>query len=177
MAMLCRLLLRLRGICRLHRCPRRTTTCERREGDRDGGGPTILCKRVPEGARVDGALPKRVQPQPRQEELRLMHRVCGRGEASSDGGRRAPFALGDDVERVTRGLRIEGLVAASACALTRGSLSADRLPPPPSSARTARPYLPITHGVEHGEAARRAPRGRRTRGHGGRRAARPHPDA
>jgi len=27
---------------------------------------------------------------------------------STDGGRRAPFALGDDEERVTRGLRIEG---------------------------------------------------------------------
>ena len=100
-----------------------------------------------------------------------MHRVCGRAQASTDGGRRAPFALGDDDERVTRGLRIEGLAAAAACALTRGSLSLlDRLPPPPSSARTAS----ITHGVEHGEAARRAPCGRRTRGHGGRRAALPH---
>ena len=26
-------------------------------------------------------------------------------------------------------------------------------PPRPSNARTARPYLPITHGVEHGEPA------------------------
>ena len=34
-----------RGICRHHRCP--TTTCERREGERGGGGPTFLCKRVP----------------------------------------------------------------------------------------------------------------------------------
>jgi hypothetical protein len=46
----------------------------------------------------------------------LMHRVCGRAQASTDGGRRAPFALGDDVERATRVLRIEGLAAASACA-------------------------------------------------------------
>ena len=55
-----------------------------------------------------------------------VHRVCGR----------APFAPGDDV--------IEGLVAASASALTRGSLSADRLPPPPSSARTAS-VVPADH--------------------------------
>ena len=45
-----------------------------------------------------------------------MHKVCGRAEASTDGGRRAPFALGDDDERVTRGLRIESLAAAAACA-------------------------------------------------------------
>jgi len=38
-----------RGICRHRRCPRRTTTCERREGERGGGGPTFLCKRVPGG--------------------------------------------------------------------------------------------------------------------------------
>ena len=50
-----------------------------------------------------------------------MHKVCGRAEASTDGGRRAPFALGDDDERVTRGLHIESLAAAAACALTRGS--------------------------------------------------------
>ena len=93
--------------------------------------------------------------------------------ASTDGAQRAPFAPGDDVERVTRVLRIEGLAAASASTFSRGSLSLDQLPPPPSSARTARSYLPITHGVEHDEAARRAPRGRRARGHGGRRAARP----
>ena len=37
------------GICRHHRCPRRTTTCERREGERGGGGPTFLGKRVPGG--------------------------------------------------------------------------------------------------------------------------------
>ena len=61
-----------------------------------------------------------------------MHRVCGRAQALTDGGRRAPFALGGDDERVTRGLQPRP------CALTRGSLSADRLPPPPSSARTAR---------------------------------------
>eukprot|EP00966_Prymnesium_polylepis_P041741 969097-Prymnesium_polylepis.1 len=42
-----------RGICRLHRCHRRTTTCERREGERGGGGPTSLCKRVP-GGRAHG---------------------------------------------------------------------------------------------------------------------------
>ena len=39
-----------------------------------------------------------------------------------------------------RGDRLEQLLAASRA-------------PPPSSARTARPYLPITHGVEHGEPA------------------------
>eukprot|EP00966_Prymnesium_polylepis_P079881 1850993-Prymnesium_polylepis.1 len=40
------------------------------------------------------------------------------------------------------GCASKGLAAAAACALTRGSLSLlDRLPPPPSSART---YLPIT---------------------------------
>ena len=39
---------------------------------------------------------------------------AGRGRASIDGGRRAPFALGDDDERVTRGLRIEGFAAAAA---------------------------------------------------------------
>ena len=77
-----------------------------------------------------------------------MHRVCGRAQTSTDGGRRAPFALGDDDERVTRGLRIEGLAAALACALTRGSLSADRLPPPPSSARTARTCRPRTTCTE-----------------------------
>ena len=101
-----------------------------------------------------------------------MHRVCGRAQAPTAGLQHAPLALGDDDERVTRGLRIEGLAAAAASTFSRGSLSLlDRLPPPPSSARTARPYLPTTHGVEHGEATRRAPRGRRTRGHGGRRAA------
>ena len=79
----------------------------------------------------------------------LMHRVCGAGpEASTDGGRRAPIALGDDVERATRVLRIEGLATAAASTFY---LSADQPPPPPSSARTARPYLPTTHGVEHGE--------------------------
>ena len=81
-----------------------------------------------------------------------MHRVCGRAQAPTAGLQHAPFALGDDDERVTRGLRIEGLAAAAASTFSRGSLSLlDRLPPPPSSARTARPYLPTTHGVEHGE--------------------------
>ena len=83
-----------------------------------------------------------------------MHRVCGRAQAPTAGLQHAPLALGDDDERVTRGLRIESLAAAAACAFfPRESLSADRLPPPPSSARTARPYLPTTHGVEHGEPA------------------------
>ena len=83
-----------------------------------------------------------------------MHRVCGRAQAPTAGLQHAPLALGDDDERVTRGLRIEGLAAAAASTFSRGSLSLlDRLPPPPSSARTARPYLPITHGVEHGEPA------------------------
>ena len=83
-----------------------------------------------------------------------MHRVCGRAQAPTAGLQHAPLALGDDDERVTRGLRIEGLAAAAASTFSCGSLSLlDRLPPPPSSARTARPYLPITHGVEHGEPA------------------------
>ena len=81
-----------------------------------------------------------------------MHRVCGRAQAPTAGLQHAPLALGDDDERVTRGLRIEGLAAAAASTFSRGSLSLlDRLPPPPSSARTARPYLPTTYGVEHGE--------------------------
>ena len=128
MAMLCRLLLVLlpRGICRHHRCPRRTTTCERREGERNGGGPTFLCKRVPGGRAWMELCQRECSRSRRLEELCLMclmHRVCGRAQASTDGGRRAPFALGDDDERVTRGLRIEGLAEAAACALTRGSLS------------------------------------------------------
>ena len=78
-----------------------------------------------------------------------MHRVCGRAQAPTAGLQHAPLALGDDDERVTRGLRIEGLAAAAASTFSRGSLSLlDRLPPPPSSAQT---YLP--HGVEHGEPA------------------------
>ena len=82
-----------------------------------------------------------------------MHRVCGRAQAPTAGLQHAPLALGDDDERVTRGLRIEGLAAAAASTFSRGSLSLlDRLPPPPSSARTARSYLPITRGVEYGEA-------------------------
>ena len=78
--------------------------------------PRFFASGSQEGAR-DGAGPKGVQPQPRHEELCLMclmHRVCGRAQASTDSGRRAPFALGDDDERVTRGLRIEGLAAAAA---------------------------------------------------------------
>ena len=68
-----------------------------------------------------------------------MHRVCGRAQAPTAGLQHAPLALGDDDERVTRGLRIEGLAAAAASTFSRGSLSLlDRLPPPPSSARTAR---------------------------------------
>ena len=70
-----------------------------------------------------------------------MHRVCGRAQAPTAGLQHAPLALGDDDERVTRGLRIEGLAAAAASTFSRGSLSLlDRLPPPPSSARTARTY-------------------------------------
>ena len=104
-----------------------------------------------------------------------MHRVCGRAQAPTAGLQHAPLALGDDDERVTRGLRIEGLAAAAASTFSRGSLSLlDRLPPPPSSARTARPYLPTTHGVEHGEwrGEHRAVVG--LAGHGGRRAALSH---
>ena len=78
--------------------------------------------------------------------------LCGRAQASTAGLQHAPSGHVDAVERVTRGLRIEGLAAAAASTFSRGSLSLlDRLPPPPSSARTARPYLPTTHGVEHGE--------------------------
>ena len=77
---------------------------------------------------------------------------AGRGRAPTAGLQHAPSGSVDAVERVTRGLRIEGLAAAPASTFSRGSLSLlDRLPPPPSSARTARPYLPTTHGVEHGE--------------------------
>ena len=43
-----------------------------------------------------------------------MHRVCGRAQAPTAGLQHAPLALGDDDERVTRGLRIEGLAAAAA---------------------------------------------------------------
>ena len=43
-----------------------------------------------------------------------MHRVCGRAQAPTAGLQHTPFALGDDDERVTRGLRIEGLAAAAA---------------------------------------------------------------
>ena len=62
-------------------------------------------------------VPKEFSRSRRLEELCLMclmHRVCGRAQASTDSGRRAPFALGDDDERVTRGLRIEGVTAAAA---------------------------------------------------------------
>ena len=45
-----------------------------------------------------------------------MHRVCGRAQAPTAGLQHAPLALGDDDERVTRGLRIESLAAAAACA-------------------------------------------------------------
>ena len=74
-----------------------------------------------------------------------MHRVCGRAQAPTAGLQHAPLALSDDDERVTRGLRIEGLAAAAASTFSRGSLSLlDRLPPPPSSARTARTCRPRT---------------------------------
>ena len=93
-----------------------------------------------------------------------MHRVCGRAQAPTAGLQHAPLALGDDDERVTRGLRIEGLAAAAASTFSRGSLSLlDRLPPPPSSARTARTCV-RSRTTCTVRAARRAPRGRRTRG-------------
>ena len=105
-----------RGICRHHRCHRRTTTCERREGERGGGGPTFLCKRVP----GDGASEWRS----RQDISRaatiggVRAPVCndcaGRGRAPTAGLQHAPSGSVDAVERVTRGLRIEGLAAASA---------------------------------------------------------------
>ena len=104
-----------------------------------------------------------------------MHRVCGRAQAPTAGLQHAPLALGDDDERVTRGLRIEGLAAAAASTFSRGSLSLlDRLPPPPSSARTARTLRRSRTAWSTVRAARRAPCGRRTRGHSPRRAARPH---
>ena len=135
----------------------RLLTCDRGEGKRDG----------PRRASVDGAQEcshsnavARVQP-----EAQLIVpdaqgvRACS---TSTDGDRRAPFELGKDVERATRVLRTEGLAAASACAFfPRESLSADRLPPPPSSARTARTCRPHTTCTVR--AARRAPCGRRTR--------------
>ena len=103
-----------------------------------------------------------------------MHRVCGRAQAPTAGLQHAPLALGDDDERVTRGLRIEGLAAAAASTFSRGSLSLlDRLPPPPSSARTARTCRPRTAWSTVCR-RRTAPCGRRNRGHGGRRAALSH---
>ena len=158
-----------RGICRHHRCHRRTTTCERREGERGEGGPTFLCKRVP----GDGASEWRS----RQDistiggvRAPVCNDCAGRGQAPTAGLQHAPSGSVDAVERVTRGLRIEGLAAASASTFSRGSLSADRLPPPPSSARTARTCRPRTAWSTVSR-RRRAPCGRRTRGHGGRRAA------
>ena len=88
---------------------------------------------------------------------------AGRGRAPTAGLQHAPSGSVDAVERVTRGLRIESLVAAAACALTRGSLSLlDRLPPPPSSARTARTCRSRT---AWSTVSRRGECGRRTRGH------------
>ena len=81
-----------------------------------GGGPTFLCKRVPGGRAWMELCQKECSRSRGTRELCLMclmHRVCGRAQASTDSGRRAPFALGDDDERVTRGLRIEGLAAAA----------------------------------------------------------------
>ena len=54
----------------------------------------------------------------------LMHRVCGRAQASTDGGRRAPFELGEDVEREARPLCIEGSAAAEqhAAGVARGEV-------------------------------------------------------
>ena len=143
-------------------------------GERGGGVvPRFCASGSQEGARGWSSAKRECSRSRRLEELCLMclmHRVCGRAQASTDSGRRAPFALGDDDERVTRGLRIEGLAAASASTFSRGSLSLlDRLPPPPSSARTARTCRSRTMCTVR--AARRAPCGRRTRGHGGRRGA------
>ena len=69
---------------------------------------------------MDGALPKGVQPQrgamPDEELclMCLMHRVWGRAQAPTAGLQHAPSGSVDAVERVMRGLRIEGLAAASA---------------------------------------------------------------
>ena len=71
--------------------------------------------------------------------------VRGGTQASTDGAQRAPFALGDDVERATRVLRIDLATAAA----STFCLSADQPPPPASSAQTARPWS--RNGVEHGE--------------------------
>jgi len=53
-----------------------------------------------------------------------MQRVCGRAQASTDGGQRAPFELGEDVEREARPLCIEGSTAAEehVAAVARGGV-------------------------------------------------------
>ena len=83
----------------------------------------------------------------------LMHRVCGRVQASTAGLQHAPSGSVDAVERVTRGLRIEGLAAASASTLTRGAC---RLISCIHHRRAHGLLVPasITHGVEHGEGRR-----------------------
>ena len=81
---------------------------------RDGGGPKFLCELVPGGrawVELKSAAARVPLKCPRPDA-----QVCGFAQATTDGGRRAPFALGDDDERVTRGLRIESLAAAAACA-------------------------------------------------------------
>ena len=118
MAMLCRLLLVLlhRGICR--RCPRRTTTCERREGRTwRRCGPTFPCKRAP----GDGASEWTKTSAEQRPLVGVRAPVCndcaGRGRASTAGLQHAPPSGSvDAVERVTCGLRIEGLAVAAACA-------------------------------------------------------------
>ena len=165
MAMLCRLLLVLlpRGICR--RCHRRTTTCERREGERRGGGPTFLCKRVPGDGASEWRSRQDISPAATIGGVRapVCNDCAGRGRASTAGLQHAPSGSVDAVERVTRELRIEGLAAASASTFSRGSLSLlDRLPPPPSSARTARTCV-RSRTTCTVRVARRAC-GRRTRG-------------
>ena len=124
----------------------------------------MLCKLVPGGWSSRSAEAQLLVPDAQ---------VCGRA-GMTDGGRRAPFDLVKHVDSMAGRSVVKDLAVASACALTRGSLSADRLPPPPSSARTARTCRPRT-AWSTVRRKRRARRDRRTRGHGGRRAARPHP--
>ena len=64
--------------------------------------PRFFASGSQEGARGWSSAKRECSRSRRLEELCLMclmHRVCGRAQASTDSGRRAPFALGDDVER------------------------------------------------------------------------------
>ena len=142
-------------LCRL-RCHRRIATCDRRERDgceRGGGGPNLLCELVPGRARVDGTLPKGVQPQPRHSSS-LVHdaQVCGRAQLrptvvdahrSSSGktssGRRARCASRAFPEGASA-----STFPAGACRCLIGCLHHRR-------AHGLLVPASITHDVEHGE--------------------------